>query len=140
MSFLFIGTTEKTLIEVLTQRSNAQRQLIAKAYEKATGRVSKCTFKILSQSVVTKTDQTAFHDGGVRSMYRSTFLHQTLVADLEGDTHGDFEDLLVALVTPPAVYDCQEVINAIKVRLCRIKRICTGLLMLRQKKCLARSF
>ncbi|KAA8584198.1 hypothetical protein FQN60_007983 [Etheostoma spectabile] len=71
-----IGTTEKTLIEVLTQRSNAQRQLIAKAYEKATGR--------------------------------------TLVADLEGDTHGDFEDLLVALVTPPAVYDCHEVIRAIK--------------------------
>lgn len=71
-----IGTTEKTLIEVLTQRSNAQRQLIAKAYEKATGR--------------------------------------TLIADLEGDTHGDFEDVLVALVTPPALYDCKEVIKAIK--------------------------
>ncbi|KAK9532706.1 hypothetical protein VZT92_010080 [Zoarces viviparus] len=71
-----VGTTEKTLIEVLTQRSNAQRQLIAQAYEKATGR--------------------------------------KLVADLEGDTHGDFEDVLVALVTPPAVYDCQEVIKAIK--------------------------
>ncbi|XP_068430323.1 annexin A3b [Clinocottus analis] len=71
-----IGTTEKTLIEVLTQRSNAQRQLIAKAYEKATGR--------------------------------------KLAADLEGDTHGDFEDVLVALITPPAVYDCQEVIKAIK--------------------------
>nr|XP_046230987.1 annexin A3b [Scatophagus argus]XP_046230988.1 annexin A3b [Scatophagus argus] len=71
-----IGTTEKTLIQVLTQRSNAQRQLISKAYEKATGR--------------------------------------TLVADLEGDTHGDFEDLLVALVTPPAVYDCQEIMKAIK--------------------------
>ncbi|KAM9734944.1 annexin A3b isoform 1-T2 [Menidia menidia] len=71
-----LGTTEKTLIDVLTQRSNAQRQLIARAYEKATGR--------------------------------------TLVADLEGDTHGDFEDLLVALVTPPAVYDCHEVIKAMK--------------------------
>ncbi|XP_072228297.1 annexin A3b [Leuresthes tenuis] len=71
-----LGTTEKTLIEVLSQRSNAQRQLIARAYEKATGR--------------------------------------TLVADLEGDTHGDFEDLLVALVTPPAVYDCHEVIKAMK--------------------------
>lgn len=71
-----VGTTEKTLIEVLTQRSNAQRQLIAKAYEKATGR--------------------------------------KLVADLKGDTQGDFEDVLVALVTPPAVYDCQEVIKAIK--------------------------
>lgn len=71
-----LGTTEKTLIEVLTQRSNAQRQLISKAYEKATGR--------------------------------------KLIDDLEGDTHGDFEDLLVALVTPPAIYDCQEVIRAIK--------------------------
>lgn len=37
------GTTEKTLIEVLTQRSNAQRQLIATAYQKATGRVWKKT-------------------------------------------------------------------------------------------------
>uniref|UniRef100_A0A3Q3XR91 Annexin n=1 Tax=Mola mola TaxID=94237 RepID=A0A3Q3XR91_MOLML len=71
-----LGTTEKTLIEVLTQRSAAQRQLIAQAYEKATGR--------------------------------------TLINDLEGDTHGDFEDLLVALVTPPAAFDCQEVIRAIK--------------------------
>ncbi|XP_049908820.1 annexin A3b [Epinephelus moara] len=71
-----LGTTEKTLIEVLTQRSNAQRQIIAKTYEKTTGR--------------------------------------KLVDDLEGDTHGDFEDLLVALITPPEVYDCHEVINAIK--------------------------
>uniref|UniRef100_G3PZR9 Annexin n=1 Tax=Gasterosteus aculeatus aculeatus TaxID=481459 RepID=G3PZR9_GASAC len=71
-----LGTTEKTLVEVLTQRSNAQRQLIAQAYEKATGR--------------------------------------KLVADLKGDTHGDFEDVLVALVTPPGAYDSQEVIRAIK--------------------------
>ncbi|XP_056289000.1 annexin A3b [Pseudoliparis swirei] len=71
-----VGTTEKTLVEVLTQRSNAQRQLIAKAYEKATGR--------------------------------------KLAADIEGDTHGDFEDVLVALVTDPAIYDCREVIKAIK--------------------------
>lgn len=46
----------------------------------------------------------------------STSLHQTLIADLEGDTCGDFEDLLVALMKPPSVYDCQEVIGAIKVR------------------------
>ncbi|CAL1569949.1 unnamed protein product [Knipowitschia caucasica] len=71
-----LGTTEKTLIEVLTQRSSAQRQLIAQAYEKATGR--------------------------------------KLVDDLEGDTHGDFEDALVALMTPSAMYDCREVRKAIK--------------------------
>lgn len=35
---------------------------------------------------------------------------------LEGDTHGDFEDILVALVTPPAQFDMQEIRKAIKVR------------------------
>lgn len=50
----------------------------------------------------------------------STLLHQKLVADLKGDTHGEFEDVLVALVTPPGAYDSQEVIRAIKVRLRRI--------------------
>uniref|UniRef100_A0A3Q2PB78 Annexin n=1 Tax=Fundulus heteroclitus TaxID=8078 RepID=A0A3Q2PB78_FUNHE len=45
--FLLIvtGTTEKTLIEVLTKRSNAQRQLIATAYQKATGRVHELPLK-----------------------------------------------------------------------------------------------
>lgn len=39
---------------------------------------------------------------------------RTLQEDLEGDAHGDFEDLLVALITPPAVFDCHEVTRAIK--------------------------
>lgn len=69
-----LGTSEDKLIEVLTQRSNAQRQVIANAYLKATGRA--------------------------------------LVADLEGDTHGDFEELLLALATPADVYDCREIIKA----------------------------
>uniref|UniRef100_A0A673N124 Annexin n=1 Tax=Sinocyclocheilus rhinocerous TaxID=307959 RepID=A0A673N124_9TELE len=71
-----IGTTEKTLIDILTQRSNAQRQLICKAYQDATGR--------------------------------------TLCDALEGDTNGHFEDILVALITPPAKFDCQEFIQATK--------------------------
>ncbi|XP_067428527.1 annexin A3a isoform X1 [Thunnus thynnus] len=71
-----LGTTEKTLIDVLTHRSSAQRQLICEAYQEATGR--------------------------------------TLLDDLKGDTNGDFEDLLVALVTPPAAYDCHEVMRAMK--------------------------
>ncbi|KAJ0015429.1 hypothetical protein NQD34_009049 [Periophthalmus magnuspinnatus] len=95
-----LGTTEKTLIEVLTQRSNAQRQLIAQAYEKATGRVT----EILNLRLE-------------RYAFRLTFIFiffQKLVDDLKGDTQGDFEDVLVALVTPPAVFDCHEVIKAIK--------------------------
>ncbi|GAA6233577.1 annexin A3 isoform X1 [Lates japonicus] len=71
-----LGTKEKVLIDILTQRSNAQRQLICKAYQEATGR--------------------------------------TLLEDLKGDTSGDFEDLLVALITPPAAYDCHEVMRAMK--------------------------
>ncbi|XP_047448652.1 annexin A3-like isoform X2 [Mugil cephalus] len=71
-----LGTTEKTLIDILTHRSSSQRQLICAAYQEATGR--------------------------------------TLLEDLKGDTHGDFEDLLVALITPPAVYDCHEVMRAMK--------------------------
>ncbi|XP_017286295.1 annexin A3a [Kryptolebias marmoratus] len=70
------GTNEKVLIDVLTQRSNAQRQLIGEAYQKAYGR--------------------------------------TLEKDLKGDTDGDMEDLLVALITPPAIYDCHEVERAMK--------------------------
>uniref|UniRef100_A0A667YC12 Annexin n=1 Tax=Myripristis murdjan TaxID=586833 RepID=A0A667YC12_9TELE len=71
-----LGTREKTLIDVLTRRSSAQRQLICAAYQEATGR--------------------------------------SLEEDLRGDTHGDFEEVLVALVTPPAAYDCHEVARAMK--------------------------
>ncbi|MCI4388575.1 hypothetical protein PGIGA_G00087600 [Pangasianodon gigas] len=71
-----IGTTEKTLIDILTQRSSAQRQQICKAYKDATGKA--------------------------------------LVDALEGDTHGHFEDILVALVTPPAHFDMQEIKKAMK--------------------------
>ncbi|KAM7018259.1 annexin A3a isoform 2-T2 [Tautogolabrus adspersus] len=39
---------------------------------------------------------------------------KALVDDLRGETGGDFEDLLVALATPPAAYDCHEVMRAMK--------------------------
>lgn len=42
-------------------------------------------------------------------------LLQTLLDDLKGDTHGQFENILVALITPPAAYDCHEVTRAMKV-------------------------
>uniref|UniRef100_A0A672Y4Q2 Annexin n=1 Tax=Sphaeramia orbicularis TaxID=375764 RepID=A0A672Y4Q2_9TELE len=76
VNFILFCTNEKTLIDILTQRSNAQRQLISKSYQEATGR--------------------------------------TLLDDLKSDTGGDFEDLLVALITPPAEFDCHEVMRAMK--------------------------
>ncbi|KAI4876383.1 hypothetical protein NFI96_017843 [Prochilodus magdalenae] len=71
-----LGTNEKTLIDILTHRTNAQRQQICKAYQQATGR--------------------------------------TLADDLKGDTRGDFEDILLALITPPAQFDCKEYKRATK--------------------------
>ncbi|AWP07674.1 putative annexin A3-like [Scophthalmus maximus] len=70
------GTKDKVLIDILTQRSCEQRQLIAEAYQDATG--------------------------------------SALQDDLEGETRGDFEDVLVALVSTPAAYDCHEVMRAMK--------------------------
>lgn len=42
-------------------------------------------------------------------------LLQTLLEDVKGDTHGQFENILVALITPPAAYDCHEAMRAMKV-------------------------
>uniref|UniRef100_A0A3P9IQV7 Annexin n=1 Tax=Oryzias latipes TaxID=8090 RepID=A0A3P9IQV7_ORYLA len=39
---------------------------------------------------------------------------RTLLKDLKDETSGDFRNLLVVLVTPPAEYDCHEVMRAIK--------------------------
>ncbi|XP_067296212.1 annexin A3a [Pseudorasbora parva] len=71
-----IGTTEKTLIEILTHRSSSQKQAISKAYQETTKRI--------------------------------------LVNDLKGDTHGNFEKVLVALARPPAANDAKWLIKAMK--------------------------
>ncbi|XP_062237327.1 annexin A3a [Platichthys flesus] len=71
-----IGTDEKVLVEILTQRTNEQRQLIREAYEKSTGK--------------------------------------TLIHDLKSETSKHMEDVLVALVSTPAEFDCHEVMRAMK--------------------------
>lgn len=70
------GTNEKTLIEILTQRSSSQKQEIAKAYRETTKRI--------------------------------------LVNDLKGETHGDFEKVLVGLARPLAVNDAEWLLKAMK--------------------------
>ncbi|XP_069341541.1 annexin A3 [Eulemur rufifrons] len=71
-----IGTDEKTLISILTERSNGQRQLIAQEYRAAYGK--------------------------------------ELKDDLKGDLSGHFEHLMVALVTPPAVFDAKQLKKSMK--------------------------
>uniref|UniRef100_A0A7M4FVM9 Annexin n=1 Tax=Crocodylus porosus TaxID=8502 RepID=A0A7M4FVM9_CROPO len=71
-----IGTDEKTLIDILTERSNIQRQLIAKEYLAASGK--------------------------------------DLKDDLKSDLSGNLERVMVALVTPPAVFDAKQLKKSMK--------------------------
>ncbi|XP_041792412.1 annexin A3a isoform X2 [Chelmon rostratus] len=106
-----LGTTEKTLIDILTHRSSAQRQLICEAYQGATGRVrSHCCCHS------SRANYSHLHQNRESQKMTSSLLHKflSLLEDVKGDTHGDFESLLVALITPPAVYDCHEVMRAMK--------------------------
>ncbi|XP_032879789.1 annexin A3 isoform X1 [Amblyraja radiata] len=65
-----LGTNEKVIIEILTHRSNWQRQMICKDYKGTCGR--------------------------------------ELIDDLKGDISGDFQTVIIALMTPPAVFDAKE--------------------------------
>ncbi|XP_061439273.1 annexin A3 [Rhineura floridana] len=71
-----IGTDEKILIDILTGRPNAQRQLIAKEYRAAAGKELKDALK--------------------------------------GDLSGNLERIMVALVTPPAVFDAKQLKKSMK--------------------------
>uniref|UniRef100_A0A8C5KF51 Annexin n=1 Tax=Jaculus jaculus TaxID=51337 RepID=A0A8C5KF51_JACJA len=71
-----IGTDEKTLIRILTERSNAQRQLIVREYQAA--------------------------------------YEQELKDDLKGDLSGNLKHIMVALVTPPAVFDAKQLKKSMK--------------------------
>nr|XP_036870763.1 annexin A3 isoform X1 [Manis javanica]XP_036870764.1 annexin A3 isoform X2 [Manis javanica] len=71
-----IGTDEKALISILTERPNAQRQLVVKEYQATYGK--------------------------------------DLKDDLKGDLSGHFEHLMVALMTPPAVFDAKQLKKSMK--------------------------
>lgn len=71
-----IGTDEKTLISILTERSNTQRLEIADDYQ---------------------------------ALYK-----KKLKDDLKGDLSGNFKHLMVALVTPPELFDAKQLKKAMK--------------------------
>ncbi|XP_069868700.1 annexin A3 isoform X2 [Dipodomys merriami] len=88
-----IGTDEKTLISILTERSNAQRQLIAKeyqaAYEKGTGTDEDTLIEIL-------TTRTSRQIKEISQAYYTVF-KKSLGDDISSETSGDFRKALLTL-------------------------------------------
>ncbi|XP_046965997.1 annexin B10 isoform X4 [Vanessa cardui] len=70
------GTDEQTIIDILTTRSNAQRQAIAQAFTHEYGR--------------------------------------DIIEDLKSELGGHFEDVIIALMMPPAEYLCRELNNCME--------------------------
>ncbi|CAB3401596.1 unnamed protein product [Caenorhabditis bovis] len=70
-----LGCNNTKVIGVLCQRTNAERQEIARAFKVMYGK--------------------------------------DLIKELKGELHGDFEDLILALMEPPAIYDAKQLHRAI---------------------------
>ncbi|XP_047533259.1 annexin B10 isoform X7 [Vanessa atalanta] len=70
------GTDEQTIIDILTSRSNVQRQAISQAFTHEYGR--------------------------------------DIIEDLKSELGGHFEDVIIALMLPPAEYLCRELNNCME--------------------------
>ncbi|XP_032489501.1 annexin A3 isoform X4 [Phocoena sinus] len=88
-----IGTDEKTLISILTERSNAQRQLIAKEYQAAYGRGTGTNEDALIEILTTRTSRQMKEIG--QAYY--TVYKKSLGDEISSETSGDFRKALLTL-------------------------------------------
>ena len=94
------GTKESVLIDILGNRSNAQRLKIKDMYKAMFGKVmSSLHFSLIL----------------FLSLRRLIFaFNKELSDDLKGDTSGNFQKLLTALLMTPVEFDCMEMRKAIQ--------------------------
>ncbi|XP_047016938.1 annexin A3 isoform X2 [Ictalurus punctatus] len=88
-----IGTTEKTLIDILTQRSSAQRQQICKAYKDVTGKGAGTTESTLIEILASRSNHQ------IKAL-SDAYLQETgkaLTYDLKSEVSGDFGKTLITL-------------------------------------------
>ncbi|XP_055290101.1 annexin A3 isoform X2 [Moschus berezovskii] len=88
-----IGTDEKTLISILTERTNAQRQLIAKEYQAVCGKGTGTNEDALIEILTTRTSKQMQEIG--HAYY--TVYKKSLGDEISSETSGDFRKALLIL-------------------------------------------
>lgn len=97
-----VGTDNAHLINILTKRSNSQRQEIANKYKIKYGHVSKQTLYIFP-----------IHNC-LNSFTQLLLCWKDLISDLKDELSGDYEHLVIALMTPLPSFLAKELHYAIE--------------------------
>lgn len=90
------GTDEKTIINILANRTNSQRQEIALMFKTSYGKVRKRVEKAKNWKLT----------------IRVVLIFQDLIKDLKSELTGNFETLVIAMVTPLPQFYAKELHNA----------------------------
>jgi annexin A7/11 len=95
-----LGTDEDTIIELLSQRSNSQRQQIKEAFASEYDRVK--TASSFSSGIKLLID------------FLSVWFIKDLIDDLKSELGGKCEDVIVGLMDPPEDYMCKQLHKAME--------------------------
>ncbi|KAJ7417139.1 hypothetical protein BTVI_33805 [Pitangus sulphuratus] len=97
-----ISCEKDVLIDILTQRCNSQRLMIAEAYRDMYSRVRHSHFVL------------SFTSFSPSSSAAGQVFSQDLITDLKENLSHHFKEVMVGLMYPPASYDAHELWHALK--------------------------